>query len=333
MLGYSSRVLKCLLSSKAIAGLCLALPVAAAVAQEPYRIMTDAGSLTVYTGNKPALRYRYAEVPYKPYVDLFYTPAGVNVLRDAPADHKHHHGLMFAMAADGINFWEEAQKSGLQAHAAINDLRVGVGGDIHYAGFVENLDWVDPNAKRVILFESRRLELIRGKDQRASLLTWESAITAPPDRKTVALSGSDYFGLGMRFVKSMDTGGRFVNAEGKTGVKDTHAARSRWCAYSAAVEGKPVTIAVFDHPTNPRQPATWFTMDQPFAYMAVTLNLSKQPLTLQQEKPLLVKYGVALWDGTTAPAEIESLYRRWVELTQPPPDAPAGPGPQGQPGR
>ena len=32
---------------------------------------------------------------------------GCSAPRFAP-DHKHHHGLMFALSVDGVNFWEEA---------------------------------------------------------------------------------------------------------------------------------------------------------------------------------------------------------------------------------
>jgi len=110
----------------------------------------------------------------------------------------------------------------------------------------------------------------------------------------------------------MDTGGRFINADGKPGVAGTNAARSAWCAYSAAAGGKPVTIAMFDLPANPRHPATWFTMDSHFAYLAATLDLSKQPLVVQAGKPLELTYGVALWDGQIEAEPIEKLYRRLV---------------------
>ena len=47
----------------------------------------------------------------KPYADQLFSPAGVQVLRDSPLDHKHHHGLMYALAVDGVNFWEEFASS------------------------------------------------------------------------------------------------------------------------------------------------------------------------------------------------------------------------------
>ena len=106
----------------------------------------------------------------------------------------------------------------------------------------------------------------------------------------------------------------------------TNDKRSRWCAYSADAEGKPVTVAVFDHPNNARHPATWFTMLEPFSYLCVTLGLHHEPLKLSMTArkldnesvvvlPPPLIYGVGLWDGQVAAEEIERLYRQWVTLT------------------
>ncbi len=80
------------------------------------------------------------------------------------------------------------------------------------------------------------------------------------------------------------------------------------------VDGKSVTVAMFDHPKNFRHPATWFTMAKPFAYLCVTLDLKNQPIEMQPDKPLPLRYGVALWDGTVKPAEIEKMYERWSTI-------------------
>ena len=70
--------------------------------------------------------------------------------------------------------------------------------------------------------------------------------------------------------------------------------RSDWFAYTAAVNGKPVTVAMFDHSQNARHPAWWFTMTKPFAYLAATLNMHREPLQVDSGKPLVLNYGVAM---------------------------------------
>ena len=71
------------------------------------RVKQESSTVSVSGGDRPVLRYRYDRVPMKPYVDQLFTPGGVQVLRDSPHDHKHHHGLMFAVAVDGVDFWAE----------------------------------------------------------------------------------------------------------------------------------------------------------------------------------------------------------------------------------
>ena len=71
---------------------------------------------------------------------------------------------------------------------------------------------------------------------------------------------------------------------------------------------------MFDHPTNVRAPATWYTMDTPFAYLSATLALDKEPL---QTMNLTLTYGVAVWDGTTPKKKVEEAYQRWLKLVEP----------------
>ena len=265
--------------------------------------------VTISAGDQNILQYRFAGVPYKPYVKVFRTPAGVNVLRDAPSDHLHHHSLMFAVSVDGVNFWEEHKDPGRQAHRTIQKVSDK---STPTAAFVEQIDWVHPKTKKTLLTESRRIETYSPAEFGASLLTWQSRFSPPAGVSSATLTGSNYFGLGMRFLQSMDTGGTFQNADGGIGVEGTHQKRSDWCAYTAKADGRLVTVAMFDHPKNERYPATWYTMEKHFAYLSNTLNLSKQPLTIKQGQPLTLRYGVALWDGSASAKKINDLYRRWI---------------------
>lgn len=286
-----------------------------AVGQERLRVITEVNVVSVCSGERVLMSYRYADVPFKGYMQQLFTPGGVNVLRDAPADHLHHHALMFAVAVDGVNFWEEQQAPGRQEHRTFAGMVVDrcVGGT--FGGFAERINWVGPHGKGLLLQEIRAIEVRRLSELAVTLLTWTSRFEVPAGydaKESVTLTGSPYFGLGMRFLQSMDTGGKFFNSDGKTGVQETNDKQAMWCAYSADANGKPVTLAMFDHPNNERHPATWFTMDNPFAYLSATLNLHKEPLKIVSGKPLWVRYGVALWDGQVQPEQIDKLYNQWV---------------------
>lgn len=275
-----------------------------------------ATSLILSEGGRPVLEYRYGEVPFKPYVASLATPGGVQILRDSPLDHKHHHGLMFAVGAEGINFWEETPKSGRQAHRGFSGINVSTGDGLRTARFSEQLDWVTPQ-KDVLLRETRQLACYRGAKLPATLVTWSTRLEPAAGKSEITLSGSNYYGLGVRFLVSMDKVGELRWADNRDSQLvhgDTRLTRSAWCAYTAPADGKPVTAALFDHPGNPRRPARMFTMKTPFAYLSATLDLSKQPLKVTKEQPLAVRYGVALWDGKIEPAQVETVYRLWQSL-------------------
>jgi hypothetical protein len=290
----------------------LAVVAVPAVAQNDIRIITEENAVSVQAGKDLLLRYCYKNVPFKPYVQQLFSPGGINVLRDAPADHLHHHALMFAVAVDGVNFWEEQQAPGRQEHRTFAGMVVDrcVGGT--FGSFAEQINWVGPHGKGLLLQEIRAIEVCQLAEPAVTLLTWASSFEVPAGKESVTLTGSPYFGLGMRFLQSMDTGGKFFNSDGKTGVQETNDKQAMWCAYSASADGKPVTIAMFDFPGNQRHPATWFTMDNPFAYLSATLNLHKEPLKIVSGKPLWVRYGVALWDGQVQPEQIDKLYKQWA---------------------
>ena len=289
------------------------------------RIATDRNAVYITTGERILMRYRYNNVPYKPYVDQLFSPSGVNILLDAPHDHLHHHALMYAIKVDGVNFWEEQQSPGQQTHRSFTDVRVDERQKTPFAGFSEQLDWSNPRSKESLLAEERTIEASYLLGPKVTLLTWQSAFRPGEGMKSVTLTGSHYHGLGLRFIRSMDNGGEFRNADGKPGTVfrgDEKLVRSRWCAYTAKADDKQVTVAMFDHPKNERHPATWFTMTEPFAYLSATLNLHEQPLNLASDKPLELRYAVAIWDGQTETDEIEKAYKAW---TAPPRETSAEP--------
>jgi hypothetical protein len=293
-------------------------PSAAGVAVEK----NDRDVKASYNG-RPVLEYRYQASPMKPYVRELFTPEGVQILRDQVPDHKHHHGLMFAVKVEGVDFWSETEGCGTEQNQSLqaeaSEFRPegseGIAGQGHVV-LPQHLQWIDPQNHKPLMEEERQITVHFAPDLHATLLTWQSRLSPAAGRQSVKLEGDHYFGLGMRFVESMDKAGEFLNsekAEGEVVRGSERLTPARWCAYTSAVEGKPVTVAIFDHPDNPRHPNKFFTM-RPFAYLAATLNLWKEPLTIETGHPLDLVYGVGLWDGKVGPEEVEKLYRHWQKL-------------------
>ena len=279
---------------------------------ETVKVVNKKPCYQVLSDERPLFDYRYAETTYKPYVSKLYTPSGINILRDSPSDHIHHHAMMLAFMIDGTNFWEEFpnQKPGKQVTTSINTQADGI---------TSKLDWVKPDGEKAAT-EQRTVQAVtlEGKGfKRPTMLNWCSTLACPEGREKVALSGRHYFGLGLRFVESMDNGGRFFFGQQKEASQsvrgDEQVTQARWAAYTAKVDGKPVTVAVFDSPKNPF-PMYTFTMGDAgpaFAYLSATLNLHRVPRELEAGKPLTLCWGVALWDGETSPTEVETAYQAW----------------------
>ncbi len=284
------------------------------LAADSVEFTKDNERVTIKDEGHTILVYKYAGVPFKPYVEQFCTPSGVNVLRDAPSDHLHHHGLMFAIRVDDVNFWEERNDPGIQKTTDLAEVKTHEFGGVNWTGFTSHINWSSSKDEKVLLKEQRLIEVAFDQKGKASGITWTSTFSLPEGKASATLTGANYHGLGMRFLPSMDTGGSFLNSDGKTGVDGTNDARAKWCSYSALADGKEVTIVLLDHSANPRHPATWFTMTQGFAYLSATLNLSKEPLELKAPESLTLRYALILADGKIEASKITDLYNKWTAL-------------------
>lgn len=305
-------------------GLCLyiALAHASTWAVVPVmRIQPGPVETVVFRDERPVMKYHADPAGFKPYVSYLATPTGVNVLRDAPKDHSHHHALMFGITVDGIDFWGEQNAKRPGREALSGPIEASGRGTILFNTCVINhpLRWIEGQNGQEVLQEKRWLECVRlSEDNACTLLTWRSQLAVPANKASVTFSGEHYFGLGLRFVESMDGAAEFIYSSADTKsevVRGTERlAKASWCAFVSVVGDKPVTVAVFDHPTNPRRPATWFTMNKPFTYISATLNLWKEPFIVGRPGIMDLTYGVAVWDGHVSRERIELTHREWLHL-------------------
>lgn len=252
---------------------------------------------------------------FKPYVRELLSPNGVNPLRDNVPDHIHHHGLMFAMAIDGVDFWSETKNCGRQVQQAISTASRSVDGQ-SVSAVTAVIDWTKADGKTTVATEKRKIELY-SMPAGPTLVSWRTQLSPPAGAESITITGSHYFGLGMRFVKSMDNASTFTfadpNAASLTVRGDERLTPSAWAACTGAVDGNTVTVAMFDHPDNPR-PALWFTMSKPFSYLSATINLWKEPLVVKAVEKLDVCYGIAVWDSKATREQIDAACRQWQKL-------------------
>jgi hypothetical protein len=297
------------MSRKLVCGVLVVTAVQAVVAAEgSFKVVVDSANVSIMDGDRSILRYRYADVPFKPYVDELRTPNGVQVLRDAPHDHLHHHGLMFAVAVDGVNFWEEKETSGRQKHIRFTDVGLGDALGQQYTSFTERIDWIEPAKGEVLLHEARTISIGCQKGLAFTIANWSSKLTLPKGKQSAELTGSNYFGLGARFLQSMDPTAQFFTPEGKITVKGLHTTKSKWCAMTASEGNKDVTFTMFEAPNLKPRSVTWFTMAEPFAYLAATPALDQKPMTIKAGESVTFHYVIGLRDGHAKPEALADFY-------------------------
>ncbi|MBC7353536.1 MAG: PmoA family protein [Thermogutta sp.] len=273
------------------------------------------GRVTVSLGGRVVLEYVAPAGGPKCYVKTLCSPKGINVLRDSPPDHVHHHGLMFAVGVDDVDYWAEGPGCGTQNAQGTIQLETRQEDGHAIARVVHPIIWRDAQGNPQLAEERELLLVCRDQPEFPTLLVWHARLHVAGTGNGRTLWGRHYFGLGCRFVESMDKGGRFWNSAGGDSVATTNDKPAEWCAYSAEAAGQPVTVAMFDHPRNVRHPAVWFTMDQPFAYLSATLNLANEKYYLKAGETLDLRYLVAVWDGTPSVTEVSKVAGRFAQST------------------
>ena len=250
--------------------------------------------------------------PNKPYIAQLFAPGEkpVPLLEDSPPDHFHHHGLMFALGVEATDFWAEKdiKNAGRQEVVETTDAPAG-------HGFTQKLRWLATDGTP-LLDESRRVRVRaegRGADA-VHWLDWESTLTPAAGRESVRLSGAHYFWLGMRFLSAWDNQGEFIWADpaAPPAVGGEKVSPGDWCAVRNTIEGRPVTVLMLAHGTNPR-PGEWFTMSKPFCYLSATLNLKKEPYTLAKGQQWTLRYSLAVLSTPADHTRLANIAAAWKD--------------------
>lgn len=272
-----------------------------------------------YRGRK-VLDYAFATNQFKPYVRELRTLDGVDLLRDAPSDHLHHHGLMYAIRINGVNFWEEVGKPGHERHAGF--LSQGVRsepGGAQAASFTELIHWVpEPDAVGPVsdavafLIERRTLTLRADEARRELSLEWRGEFEVGGRTNLVRIHGSEYNGLGFRAPEPWDRLAVHIHS-GKVPYSkhgNPEAVPARWGAVSHAWDGHMGQIAMGAAAGMDGTPHV-FAMTQPFTYLALTQGLDKAPLEYRAGDRFVVSYLVLINSQPRAIEDLEARYQAW----------------------
>jgi hypothetical protein len=232
----------------------------------------------VLIDGKPFTSYLYPATLQKPVLFPIRSARGAIVTRGFPLeprpgevkDHPHHVGHWFNYGeVNGFDFWGHSdatpvankQKMGTIVHKDIGKAQ----GGRERGELVVRADWVAANGS-TLLNEETRFVFSGVGDRRVvdRITTWTAT------DKPVTFTDTKEGAFGIRVARALDhpskkpaeandgpqPTGNYIASDGKTG-EDVWGTRGPWMGLTGVIDGDPVTVAIFDHPSNHNHPTYW----------------------------------------------------------------------------
>ena len=253
------------------------------------------------------------------YLATLYSPSGLRITDDYPANHLHHHGIWTSWTKTRFegrspDFWNMGDRKGRVECVAVDRTWTGPA----ESGLVARNDYVDLLAQppRVVLHET--LEIRVGSESGAR---WR--VTDVSIRQTCAtgspleLPEYHYGGLGFRGHGDWNGGShaQVLTSEGITNRVAAHGTRPRWIWVGGLVEGRLTGLVLFGHPGNFRAPQPLRVHpEEPFVCFSPQ---QMGTFTLQPGSDYVARYRLATVDGLPDREEIERIWKEFASSTGP----------------
>jgi hypothetical protein len=283
-------------------------------------LLSQAGMVEVRHSGRPLAVYQFKAAPFKPYLRSLHSLSGVNVLLDGPSDHLHHHGLMYAVKVNGVNFWEEAAGSGYQLSGPEISRRVTrdrAGRPV--AELAHQVFWVPTNdvtdrASSAWMIEDRSLVFTIDAAAREVSVEWKSSFTIGPAIEEATVGGAAYNGLGLRLTPAFDhTAGRRNGSAGSYTQEATwDVTQASWASTTQTINNHPITVSIFHNPTNTAEPR-FFSMLNPFAYLSATQGLDTRPIVYRRGQKFALHYLVTVHARDLSAEETAARHGAWLK--------------------
>lgn len=300
---------------------------------------------------QPFTSYIWPDKLAKPVLYPLRTAKGTIITRGYPleprpgerVDHPHHAGMWLNYEnVNGIDFWnnseaikpKDAPKMGTIQQRAI----VSAKGGADQGELEVEADWLTYD-KKVLLKEHTRY-VFRGG---ANFRSVDRITTLQAEGEKVVFTDAKDGMLGLRMVRALempsdkpevftDASGRattvakldntgvngvYLTSEGKKG-EAAWGTRGRWCNLSGKVGEEPVTISIFDHPSNPGFPTYWHARGyglfaaNPLGEKVFSNGKEELNLTLAPHQSVTFRYRVLISSEISTPESTEAAYKAFV---------------------
>ncbi len=311
----------------------------------------DARRVDVVVGGKAFTSYIYPATIKKPVLFPLRSAKGTVVTRGFPleprpgerADHPHQVGAWFTYGdVNGIDFWgysdatpaEEVPTKGTIRHKAI----VRTLGGADKGELAVSADWVTKDGATILgedtMFvfrgtaDSRSVDRVTRWTARDTRLVFNDtkegafgirvarSLEQPSKEPEVFV---DSRGRAEAVPKLDNTGvtGLYRSSEGKTG-DEVWGTRARWMMLTGTVDGEAVTLAIFDHRTNPGFPTYWHARGyglfaaNPLGQAGFTNGKERMTFTLEPGRSVTFRHRILILAGAVSADRIESEYQAFA---------------------
>jgi hypothetical protein len=270
-----------------------------------------ADELKVFVAGNLFTCYKFASSQKYPYFWPVNGPiSGKSVTTESSQPYPHHHSLFFGCdKVNGGNYWQQGNEHG---QIVSQGAKLIEGGGKRVV-FSDECYWRRPGTEPIIV--DRRRITVTAPSEKLRLIDFEIALEPLTD---VVILKTNHSLFSARVVPelSVKSGGKLINAEGKTGEKGTWGIASPWCDYSGTREGVTEGIAILQHPGNPWFPCKWFTRDYGFFSPTPMYWLENDRLELARGETLTFRYRVVIHTGDAEDAGITEVYENYCEASQ-----------------
>jgi hypothetical protein len=265
--------------------------------------------IIVTVGGKVFTCYKFDKSQKYPYFWPVNGPASdESITTETSQPYPHHHSLFFSCdRVNGGNYWQESNEQG---QIISQGPRIIEEADNRIT-FVDECLWQQPGKEPVI--RDRRTVIITAPSADLRFIDFEIALEPLTDIQILKTNHS-LFSARVVPELSVNSGGTLINAEGKTGEKETWGIASPWCDYSgirgSVIEG----IAILQHPHNRWFPSKWFTRDYGFFSPTPMFWLEGDRLELSKGQVLTLKYRVVVHAGDAKTAKISDIFQQYAQI-------------------
>lgn len=296
----------------------------------------NGNTIEVRVGGSRFTSYHYSPDVTKAYFTELRTAAGTVVSRtfpiinDVPESQRkaphlepHQRALYFGHGSiNGLDFWAEPAFRELNQDSpyhAYGKMQIEDSPKFSQAGGKASIEAhfrLTTTEGRAIADEEQRFAVFNDSDAR--IIDCEFVIDARYGSVVFGDSKEGTFALRLR-PELTEPAVKMINSNGRAGEQQIWGQPANWVAYEGMVEGKPVTVAVFDAPGSFRHPTTWHARGygllaaNPFGKRYFTKDENQDgSWTVPEGKRIRFRYRVLLFDRLVSADDLRAAYDRFA---------------------